>query len=136
MDYQDILVNLKVLEHVQVDEKLISNGQYLNIEYKSIVPVSLRRWYRQDNRNEMLKKIKLIIQNASDKLRHEERIEDSQNGSIILEGEIVENTQEILQTYLGNARKGLTNLKKTYAACRQTCAQIDVLISSIDQIVN
>lgn len=132
MDYPDILVNLKVLEHVQVNEKLISNGQYLNIEYKSIVPVSLRRWYRQDNRNEMLKKIKLIIQTASNKLRRE----DSQNGSIILEGEIVENTQEMLQTYLGNAKKGLNNLKKTYAACIQTCAQIDVLINSIDNLVN
>ena len=57
MEKEDILINLKVLENVQVHQKIISRSQYLNIEYVSVVPVSLRRWLRQDNRNLMLNKI-------------------------------------------------------------------------------
>ena len=57
MEYEDILVNLKVLEKVQINEKLHSRGKYLNVEYVSVVPVSIRRWLRQDTRDEMLKKI-------------------------------------------------------------------------------
>ena len=64
MNIEDIIINLKVLEKVQIHEKLISRGQYLNIEYVSIVPLGLRRWWRQDNRNEMLKKINLTIKCA------------------------------------------------------------------------
>ena len=33
MEYEDILVNLKVLEKVQVNEKLHSRGKYFNVEY-------------------------------------------------------------------------------------------------------
>ena len=61
MNIEEIIINLKVLEKVQIHEKLISRGQYLNIEYVSVVPLGIRRWWRQDNRNEMLKKINLTI---------------------------------------------------------------------------
>ena len=64
MDTDEILVNLKVLEQLQVNQKLISRGSYLNIEYQSIVPEWIRRWRRQDNRNETIKKINLIISSA------------------------------------------------------------------------
>ena len=37
MDIDEVLVNLKVLEQIQVNQKLISRGTYLNIEYESIV---------------------------------------------------------------------------------------------------
>ena len=37
MDIDEVLINLKVLEQLQVNQKLISRGPYLNIEFDSIV---------------------------------------------------------------------------------------------------
>lgn len=117
MDKEDILVNLKVLANIQVNEKLISRSQYLNVEYVSVVPLSIRRWLRQDNRNLMLSKIRLVIHSAFDINHHED-------------------TGENMDVY--NALKlcvnGLKNLKETYSHCTQTQAQLDVFIDSIDSL--
>ena len=64
MDVDEVLINLKVLEQLQVNQKLISRGQYLNIEFTSVVPEFVRRWKRQDNRNETIKKLNIIIISA------------------------------------------------------------------------
>ena len=129
MEYEDILVNLKVLEKVQINEKLHSRGKYLNVEYVSVVPLSIRRWLRQDTRDEMLKKIKNVIQTGLNILEDDETLKRQQ----ILDNSIDESKKEILKNYLKNSIVGLTNLKKTYSHCTQTCAQIDVLIESIPQ---
>ena len=127
MEYEDILVNLKVLEKVQVNEKLHSRGKYLNVEYASVIPVSLRRWMRQDNRDEMIKKIKVVIQTGISILDGDETVKRH----LILDHSMDESKNEILKSYLQNSIAGLTNLKETYSHCTQTCAQIDVLIESI-----
>ena len=114
ININDILVNLKVLENVQVNQKLISKGKYLNIEYDSIVPLFIRRWIRQDNRDIMVSKITIIITEAV-KLKNNN---DNNN---------------ILKEYLQNSIKGLKNLKETYKYCSQTCAQIDILIDTINR---
>ena len=64
MDIEEIYINLKVLQSLDKNQKLISRGQYLNIEPVSIIPEAIRRWQRQDNRNETLKKINLIVNSA------------------------------------------------------------------------
>ena len=66
MEKEEIMINLKVLENLQKDQKVVSRGQYINIEVVSIIPEALRRWHRQDNRNETLKKINFIINSAID----------------------------------------------------------------------
>jgi acetate kinase len=129
MEYEDILVNLKVLEKVQINEKLHSRGKYLNVEYVSVVPLSIRRWLRQDTRDEMLKKIKNVIQTGLNIVNGDETFKRQQ----ILDNSIDESKKEILKKYLQNSITGLTNLKETYSHCTQTCAQIDVLIESIPQ---
>lgn len=113
MDIDEVLVNLKVLEQIQVNEKLISRGPYLNIEYQSIIPESLRRWRRQDNRNETIKKINLVI-NSALKMR-----------------ENCEEISESLDIYLNKSVSGLKALKETYATCCQTTARIDVIINKV-----
>ena len=113
MDIDEVLVNLKVLEQIQVNQKLISRGPYLNIEYESIVPEFIRRWRRQDNRNETIKKINLVI-NSALKMK-----EDNEKMS------------EHLDIYLKKSVSGLKALKETYATCCQTTARIDVIINKI-----
>lgn len=113
MEKEDILINLKVLACVEVNEKLISRSQYLNKEFSSVVPVSLRRWIRQDNRQLMLSKLRLVIHSALQ----------------LIEDDVTENMD--LQAALTNSIQGLRNLKETYSHCSQTVAQIDVFIDSV-----
>jgi hypothetical protein len=154
MDIDEILINLKVLETIEKNQKLISRGQYLNIEYESVIPEWLRRWRRQDNRNEMIKKINLVINSAieiviKDKRRKEEKVIDGNQR--ILEYESDETDQETeqeienatykknpkkgynLKVYLQNSITGLRNLKETYATCSQTKARLEVIINKIEQ---
>lgn len=115
MDLDEILVNLKVLEQLQVNQKLISRGPYLNIEYESIIPEFIRRWRRQDNRNETIKKINLVV-NSALKLKQSKDIE--------------------IDPYLSKSINGLRSLKETYATCCQTSARIDVIINKIKAAVD
>jgi hypothetical protein len=118
MDIDEVLVNLKVLEQIQVSQKLISRGPYLNIEYESIVPEFIRRWRRQDNRNETIKKINLVINSALKLKEENDKIKDR------------------LDTYLIKSVTGLKALKETYATCCQTTARIDVIINKIQNSTN
>lgn len=118
MDIDEVLVNLKVLEQIQVNQKLISRGPYLNIEYESIVPEFIRRWRRQDNRNETIKKINLVINSALKLIEEHGEMEES------------------LDMYLIKSLSGLKALKETYATCCQTTARIDVIINKIQNSVN
>ena len=72
MDTEEIFINLKVLESLDKNQKLISRGKFLNIEPISIIPEFARRWYRQDNRDETIKKINLIVNSAIDIIRKQE----------------------------------------------------------------
>ena len=111
MEKEEILINLKVIQGIQANQKIISRSQYLNIEYESIVPVSWRRRIRQDNRQMMLNKIRLVLNTALEKTDDDE-----------------------INQYLQGSIKGLSNLKETYISCSQTCAQLDVFIDSINNI--
>ena len=56
-EYDEVVVNLKVIASITVNSKLYTKGSLLNIEQASIIPEGIRRWYRQDNRDEAIKKI-------------------------------------------------------------------------------
>ena len=62
MEPEEIFINLKVLQGLNKNQKLISRGQYINIEPQSIIPEGLRRGRRQDSRDETLKKNKFNSQ--------------------------------------------------------------------------
>jgi len=134
MNIQEILINLKVLEKVQIQDKLISRGQYLNIEYASIVPLPVRRWIRQDNRQEMIKKLQYVIQGALEQLR----VMNTSAPNFLIQ----ETKQPVapadgldIKQYLSKSISGLQNLKETYASCTTTCAQLDVMIDSIQTAI-
>ena len=127
MDIDEILINLKVLENLEANQKLISRGHYLNIEFQSIIPEWVRRWRRQDSRNETLKKINLVVNSAIN------YCEESKN-TIIDNGE--KNRVKDVIDYLIKAINGLVSLKETYATCHQTVARIDVIINKIEVATN
>ena len=162
MDIEEIYINLKVLQSLDKNQKLVSRGQYLNIEPVSIIPEAIRRWQRQDNRNETIKKINLIVNSAIEyivkienkrhnkgydnkpivkkPLNHDDYTHDNKEDDNILEDELFivnnDNNKHNMKDYLGNALVGIKNLKETYATCSQTCARIDVIINKINHVLN
>jgi len=115
MDLEEIIINLKILQKLEKNQKLITRGAYLNVETHSLIPEFLRRWNRQDNRAETLKKINTIV-NAAIELMNKT---DTFN----------------IKDYLISAKDGINNLKETYSTCCQTCARLDIILDKINSIV-
>ena len=118
---------MKVLENLEANQKLISRGPYLNIEFQSIIPEWFRRWRRQDTRNETLKKINLVVNSAINYCEDNEKI--------IINNNDKSRVKDVID-YLIKAINGLVSLKETYATCHQTVARIDVIINKIEQATN
>jgi len=113
-EIDEILINLKVLESLEINKKLVTRDTYLNVEPNKPIPEFIRRWWRQDDRNETLRKIDDVIEKAL-ALREKH------------------NNNEIIDPYLINSVKGLRNLKQTYSLCIQTCARLDTIIAKINR---
>ena len=110
MDLEETIVNLRVLNKLDKHQKLITRGAYLNIEPASLIPESLRRWNRQDNRYETIKKINAVVNSAISNL----------------------DTEKFdMKQYIVDAKVGIENLKETYATCTQTCARLDLILDKI-----
>ena len=61
MNVQELVINLKVISTVGVNQKLNTKNIILNVEPLSIIPEFARRWIRQDNREETIKRITEIV---------------------------------------------------------------------------
>jgi hypothetical protein len=109
MDLDDVIINLKLLAMVGKHQKLVTRDVYLNIEVKSIIPESLRRWKRGDDRNNTINKINQTVVSAL-KFAPD---------------------HPSMKEYLNLALKGIENLKETYAPCHQTCARLDAILDKI-----
>jgi hypothetical protein len=118
MDIDEIVTNLKILESLEKNKKLVTRGEdYLNVEKPYSIqnfytPEFIRRWNRQDNRNESIKKINNLISQA---IKHMD--DDNLNFN--------------MKEYLKRSTIGISNLKETYSTCRQTCARIDIILDKI-----
>ena len=113
VEYDEVVVNLKVLASVSVNSKLYTRGSLLNIEQTSIIPEGIRRWYRRDNRDESIKKIDRTI-----------------TKSMLY----AKKYPQVLQ-YLKESKTGLLNMKETYSLCIQTVARLDTIIAKIDACI-
>jgi len=112
LEYDEVVVNLKVIASIAVNTKLYTKGAYLNIEQHSIVPESVRRWYRQDSRDESIKRIDRTITKAIAYLAKE----------------------RVMHQYLKEAKVGILNMKETYSTCIQTMARLDTILDKIDLV--
>lgn len=104
MSMEGCIINLNVLSQIKKGQKLCTRGEYLDIESASLVPECIRRWRRQDTRNDMLIALNKII-----------------NESIQLN----------IPRYLDKAIVGIENLKETYSHCKQTVARLDMILDKI-----
>lgn len=118
MEIEEIIINLKLLNKVEKNQKLITRGEYLNIEPKTIIPECIRRWNRQDSRHETLRKINSIIDIAI-KIIDDPKYKDYN-----------------IRKYLSESKTGISNLKETYVLCNQTCSRLDIIIDKINTKLN
>ena len=114
VEYDEVVVNLKVIASICVNTKLYTKGAYLNIEQPMFIPESLRRWYRQDSRDEAIKRIDRTIARSIAYLEKDK-----------------EKERAIVQ-YLDDAKKGIINMKDTYSTCIQTMARLDTILDKIE----
>jgi hypothetical protein len=112
LDYDEVVVNLKVIASIVVNSKLYTKGAYLNIEQPMLIPESVRRWYRQDSRDDAVKRIDRTITKAATYL---EKVE--------------------MMQYIAGAKVGITNMKETYSSCIQTAARLDTILDKINSIL-
>ena len=113
MELEETIINLRILNKLDKHQKLITRGAYLNIEAVSLVPQFIRRWNRQDNRYETIKKINAVVNSAISNL---------------------ETDKFDMKQYILDAKVGIENLKETYDTCTQTCARLDLILDKINLI--
>tara|TARA_B110000459_G_C16355267_1_gene378460 strand:+ start:362 stop:715 length:354 start_codon:yes stop_codon:yes gene_type:complete len=115
MNIEEIIINLKILEKIEINQKLITRDTYFNIEPQSLVPECFRRWNRQDNRNDAIKKINSIVN----------------CGLFFLQKDTELSEKYELKKYLSSSIKGLQYLKDTYSTCNQNVSRIELIIEKI-----
>ena len=111
-DIDNLIVNLKVLSGLEQNKKLITKETFLNVEKQNFFPESIKRWWRNDSRDDTIKKIDLVISKAI---------------------EVINDYPQLIE-FIENAKKGIMNLKETYTDCNQTKARLDTIIVKIDNI--
>jgi hypothetical protein len=117
MDIEEIVINLKILSQLDKNQKLVTRGAYINIEGPSLIPEFIRRWNRQENRAETIKKINTIINSAIELMNNNDNKYD-------------------IKQYIIESKLGIQNLKETYSTCSQTCARLDVILDKINLNTN
>jgi hypothetical protein len=115
-EYDEVVVNLKVIGSIVVNTKLYTKGTYLNIEQPMMIPESFRRWYRQDSRDDAIKRIDRTISKASSYVEADK--------------------DKLMMQYLKDAKIGITNMKETYSTCVQTVARLDTILDKIKTILS
>jgi len=113
MESEEVIVNLNVLRQVQKGQRLSTRGAFLDIETPYLIPECIRRWRRQDNRNEMINTLNRIINSAL----------------------YLQKTDDTLTSYISQSTMGLENLKHTYSICHQTCARLDMILDKIRKVI-
>jgi hypothetical protein len=121
---EDIFINLTLISRIEVGNKLIKNGKYVNIDTSYFQFIT--RWFNSQNRSDSINFTTNILSNAfkySDYLSKHKDDESRQN-------------LFRLNAALSNAIGGLSNLSQTYHYDKLTQSEIEVMINNIRTKLN
>jgi len=115
----DIFINLTLISKIDIGNKLVRNGKYVNIDSSYFSFFS--RWIYGNNRKETIEFITLILNKSFDYC------------SELVSINTIESAQHSLRlnSDLKNSINGLTNLKLTYSYDKLVQSEIDVMIDNI-----
>ena len=117
-NFENILINLRVLQSLQCHNKLDTTQPLFKIHTPlQWIPTWAKRWWAQQTRMTDISRIQSLYHEASTHIR--------QNHS----------QAERLKTYLKDSTRGLENLKTTYENDPTIVARIDVILDSVQQIL-
>ena len=115
LNYDDVVLNLKILSKIKEKEKLIISNKLFNIDKRYCQGIV--RFMTDDNRQDMLKHLNLILLHSFK----------------ILEDNSFEQEKITLIEDLKKAISGLSCLKFTYKDDEVLCSQLDLLIDKIKE---
>ena len=115
-EFDEVIINLKVIASLTVNDKLYTSGSILNIERINYVPLQIKRFLRGDSRDEAIKKIDRVISKTAFLIQREQY-------------------RQTIITSLKEAKIGLQNLIETYITCILTKARINNLLLKIDTVI-
>jgi hypothetical protein len=121
---EDIFINLTLISRIEVGNKLVKNGKYVNIDTSYFQFIT--RWFNSQNRSDSIRFTASILSRSfefSDSLAKHKDDESRQN---LLR----------LNTSLSNAIGGLSNLSQTYHYDKLTQSEIEVMINNIRTKLN
>ena len=114
---EDILINIRLISKIEIGNKLIQNGKYINID-NNYFP-SITRRYNKTDRYKTIHFINFIINKGLEYI--DNYIKSEEHKIVILR----------LTNELRNANGGLFNLKQTYDNDKLIQSEIDVIIENI-----
>ena len=126
MNIQEIIINLKVIESLEVNQKLITKETILNIEPLSIIPEFARRWLRQDSREESIKKITSVVDKAIVIIEKQQGIKKLERESLLETRRYIENND--------NNTKNNKNNKNNKNLIQSVYYDCDEIINSDDSL--
>jgi hypothetical protein len=120
MTLEEIFVNINLISKIEVNDKLIINNKFINIDTTYIQP--LTRWLYGNDRKSTLFFLNLIINKSFEYCDNILKEEDNNNNTKLLFR---------LTTEIKNSINGLLNLKQTYTCDKLVQAEIDVIVENI-----
>jgi hypothetical protein len=120
MTLEEIFVNINLISKIEVNDKLIINNKFINIDTTYIKP--LTRWLYGNDRKSTLFFLNLIINKSFEYCDNILSEEDNNNNTKLLFR---------LTTEIKNSINGLLNLKQTYTCDKLVQAEIDVIVENI-----
>jgi hypothetical protein len=120
MTLEEILVNINLISKIEVNDKLIINNKFINIDTTYMQP--LTRWLYGNDRKSTLFFLNLIINKSFNFCDNILKDEDNNNNTKLLFR---------LTTEIKNSINGLLNLKQTYTCDKLVQAEIDVIVENI-----
>ena len=120
MTLEEIFININLISKIEVNDKLIINNKFINIDTTYIKP--LTRWLYGNDRKSTLFFLNLIINKSFEYCDNILSEEDNNNNTKLLFR---------LTTEIKNSINGLLNLKQTYTCDKLVQAEIDVIVENI-----
>jgi len=122
MEVDAIYVNLKILSKVRSYNRLSTKQQYFQIvgPADGMVPLSIRRWWYCESRDDCVQKIQELYIAARD---------------LFISDAITSEEKKRLHAHVLGSLNGLVALQKTYEADPTTVSKLDVLAESAKSIL-